>query len=69
MGEEELERRRRRDKRRRVGLRYMPITPILKIIPKDLEILILGSNHPTELVMLFLNKVTEVSMLSLDINV
>jgi len=34
----------------------MPITPSIKIIPKVLEIFILESNHPTELIVLLLIK-------------
>jgi len=57
-----------RGRRRRVGLTYMPITPSFKTIPKVIKILILGSNHPMELIMRLLDKITEGSMLKLDIN-
>ena len=60
--------RRRRARERWVGLRNMSITPSLQRIPNVLGIFILGSNHPTKLVMPPLNKVMECDMLSLNIS-
>jgi len=40
----------------------------VKISLKVFEILILGSNHPTELIMPLLNKLTKDGMLRLDIS-
>ena len=48
-------------------LRDMSISPCLKIGPKALEILILESCHATELIMLFLDKITKSSMFSFNI--
>jgi len=45
-------------RRRRVGLRNVPVMPSLQISPEVLEILVLGSNHLMELIMRLLNKVT-----------
>jgi len=60
--------RRRGGRRRKVGLRNMSVMPSLQTGPKVLEILVLGSNHPTELIIPLLNKVTECSMLGLNIS-
>ena len=43
------------------------ITPGLKTSLKVLEISILGGNHPTEFIMLLLNRVTKDEFLKLDI--
>ena len=66
-GEEELERK-RRGRRGRVGLRYKLITPGVKTILKVLEILILGGNHPSKLIVPFPNKVMKGTKLRMDIS-
>ena len=60
--------RRRRGRRRTVGLRNMLIIPSLQTSSKVLEIFVLGSNHPTVLIMPLLNKVIECGIRSLDIS-
>jgi len=51
-----------------MGLRYILITQSFTTSHKVLEILILGSNHSTNLIMPLLNKAMERSMLRLNIS-
>ena len=46
-----------------MGLREMPVPPSLKASTKVLEVLVLGSNHPSELIMSLLDKITKSGML------
>jgi len=41
----------------------MPVPPSLKASTKVLEVLLLGSNHPSELIMSLLDKITKSHML------
>jgi len=49
-------------------VRNIPITPSLQASPKILEILVIRTNHPTELIMSLLNKFMECGMLNLNIS-
>ena len=48
---------------RGVGLREMPIPPSLKARTKVLKVLVLRSNHPSELIMPLLDKLPKSGML------
>jgi len=68
-GEEgHLERGCRRKGRRWMGLREMPIPPSLKGRTKVLKVLVLRSNHPSELIMPLLDKLPKSGMLRSNIS-